>query len=248
MVATLPNSYFPRSLGNVPWAGSAVSTGSVVGGKVLVASLGLKAGGMAAGAVTAGVGLAAMALLTWFQSAKRRGAQKVAATQIVDEAAPYLQANLDAWQASPKTEEDTYVAAAAASEVFDWIVSQEGCGNPSLGTAGQRCISERMCREGEAGCRWPWFDYYLTPITSYVPPPPPPVEANQLHSGNGNGNGLVADSGNSGGIFGGLFGGASAGAGESTSPTGPTGPDGKTLLILGLAGVGILMMTMGGKS
>lgn len=52
-----------------------------------------------------------------------------------------LQNNLAAWNASQKTQ--TEQTAALANFDYAWSQLQQVCGNPSMGSAGQRCLSER---------------------------------------------------------------------------------------------------------
>jgi len=73
---------------------------------------------------------------------KKRGAQKVAATEVVNEAEPILQQNLAAWQNSEKYQSQQEFAIANFYDV--WVNVERFCGNPKLGSAGERCISERQ--------------------------------------------------------------------------------------------------------
>ena len=73
---------------------------------------------------------------------KRRGAQKVAATQIVEEGSRLLQQNLDAWNSSSKTVAEQQTVLQNFDQVWSEIVA--ACQNEELGSAGERCISERQ--------------------------------------------------------------------------------------------------------
>jgi hypothetical protein len=98
-------------------------------------------------------------ILTWI---RRRGAQKVGATQIVNEAEPLLQQSLEAFQAGPQTE----AAKAEALHSFDalWAFVSQECSSPggtykAFGDAGRRCVDERR-----QGGQWDWFAAYRLPI------------------------------------------------------------------------------------
>lgn len=108
--------------------------------------------------VIGGVAFAAVMILSWM---RKRGAQKVAATQIVDEAEPLLAQNLDAFRSGPQTSSTR----AAALRNFDdvWAFVQAECGRRELGAAGERCISER-----QPGGVWDWFAAYRVPIEAAI--------------------------------------------------------------------------------
>jgi len=70
----------------------------------------------------------------------------------------------------------------AVTQIVNWL--QQMCGNPALGAAGQRCISERLVRGGTApwcpthtGCDY-WSTFY-DPVANDpdVAPPPSPAAA-----------------------------------------------------------------------
>jgi len=91
------------------------------------------------------IGAVAGALIGIFsQIFKGCGQTCVIATQDVNQVAVALQQNLTAYQNSGHTQSEQ----AAALQNFDaaWaaLTSANACGNPSLGPAGQRCISERQ--------------------------------------------------------------------------------------------------------
>jgi hypothetical protein len=70
------------------------------------------------------------------------GRQKVAATHIVDQIGDALQQNLDAYLAGPRTSVNQAAALANFDNGWNAVLSQ--CGQSSLGTAGQRCITDRQ--------------------------------------------------------------------------------------------------------
>jgi hypothetical protein len=111
------------------------------------------------GPIVAGVTLGLGALF----SSRQRGKQKVAATQIVDQAEPLLRDNVDGYLANP-TPEAQRQALGNFDYVWQQITSSEMCGSPQLGTAGQRCIAERA-----PGGKWDWFALYRDPIANTPP-------------------------------------------------------------------------------
>lgn len=108
------------------------------------------------------VGAVAAGIIFWLN---RRGPrQKVAATQIVDEAEKILQQNLEAYRQARTT-----VSQSVAKDNFEivWRQVVQACSNPNLGDPGRRCISER-----DRGGRWDWWRAYYDPIANDQPPMP----------------------------------------------------------------------------
>ena len=101
-----------------------------------------------------GVSTAATAIWGWVNARNR---SKVLATQVVDEAERHLQQNLAAYQAAPYADANRRQALDNFEQV--WAVVLQGCSDPSLGSAGRRCISER-----QRGGQWDWFARYRDPI------------------------------------------------------------------------------------
>jgi len=97
---------------------------------------------------------------------RKSGGQKIAATQIVDEAEPLLADNV-AGYLSNRTPEAQIQALGNFDYVWSQITSPSMCNNPQLGSAGQRCISERV-----AGGKWDWFALYRNPIANTPPSVP----------------------------------------------------------------------------
>ena len=96
-----------------------------------------------------GISAAIMGVTTLIGHFKKKGAQKVAATQIVEEGSRLLQQNLDAWNSSPKTTQDQQAALLNFDQIWDEIY--RACSDRELGSAGERCISERQ-RGSTAQC------------------------------------------------------------------------------------------------
>jgi hypothetical protein len=110
-----------------------------------VVILGLQAGITAAGAAIA-----------WLRT---RGKDKLQATAYVQQVEPLIAANLEAFLANPSRE-----LQAATLADFDsvWADLRGLCGNPALGDAGRRCISDR-----DRGGKTDWFGYYRDPVAQY---------------------------------------------------------------------------------
>lgn len=89
----------------------------------------------------------------------RRGKQKVAATQIVDEAERHLQKNLEEYRKAPPSPANQQQGIANFEAVWGQVIAS--CSDPQLGAAGRRCISER-----QRGGQWDWFARYLDPIAN----------------------------------------------------------------------------------
>lgn len=105
--------------------------------------------------VQAGITAATQALA----ALRRRGFNKRQATQYVDQAEPLLALNVEQFRARP-----SLTAQRAAVEEFDatWRELEGLCGDPSLGAAGRRCISDRV-----RGGPLDWFVLYRDPIANY---------------------------------------------------------------------------------
>jgi len=146
---------------------SAVGAGTTVGGVIAgnVATGAAIGTGVAASLATAGIAAAGIAIMSWVAYMKRNGMRKEQATAVADKAEGLLKENLDAWNASNKTLEDQQTAYANTAAIMDYMLSQQGCGNPNLGDPGQRCISERLVE----GARYPWLEWYVDPIRNYAP-------------------------------------------------------------------------------
>ena len=96
---------------------------------------------------------------------------KIATTQIVDQAEAFARQNLAAWQALTPSEK-TPEAQQAALMNFDnlWNQVLQACGSGQYGTAGQACIADRQagaCKyKGADGQCWNWFVGYRDPIAN----------------------------------------------------------------------------------
>lgn len=106
---------------------------------------------------------------------RKRGRQKQASTQIVNEAEPLLQQNLSAWEQSDKTVSTQQQALANFDAV--WQTVRTECSNPQLGPPGQWCIDDR-----KPGGKHDWFRRYRDPIASAEANPDPTLTERVLPS------------------------------------------------------------------
>ena len=113
--------------------------GTIASGTIIAAGT---AGTLAASTVAIAVpviGAAVLAVTLVIGNIARKNAQKTAATKIVDEVGPQMKANLDAYMNGPRTRSSQR----QALYNFDalWQLILDNCGQPALGSAGERCIS-----------------------------------------------------------------------------------------------------------
>lgn len=114
---------------------------------------------------TAGIGaatsLATSALQGWMTSIQLSHDADTATTLIVNGLATQL-SNLDAaYLADPPSCASQRAALDAYDQAWAWLQSPAACGNPSYGSAGNRCISDRA-PNGPV----PWQTYYRDPIAN----------------------------------------------------------------------------------
>lgn len=130
---------------------AALTSGSALGGGIV--------GGLTLAATIPGpqqpfIALAAGLASPIMSMFKGCGQTCVQATEIANKAGDMLtQVKNDYFRHSLRTRSMQYTAL----QLFDAIAAemQKACGNPALGAAGQRCISERLVRGGTA----PWCDH-----------------------------------------------------------------------------------------
>jgi hypothetical protein len=87
--------------------------------------------------------------------------QKVASTQVVNEAEPYLQQNLAAYLASSRTTSEQQQALQNFYTIWNQVVAR--C-NEVGGSAGERCIEDRQEGSNPPWGGENWFERYLDPI------------------------------------------------------------------------------------
>jgi len=127
-----------------------------------LAPIGLGAPDLTGGLISAGVSLASSAVNGWLNSVQLSHNADTATTLIVNRLAQLLQTNKDAYMSGPGTCADQAAALAAYDSAISWMQSPQACGNPSFGSAGNRCISDRI----GSGAKWPWQAYYRDPIAN----------------------------------------------------------------------------------
>jgi len=127
------------------------STGAAGAGAAAAGAASLATMGITAGLAIAGIGIQA-----WIASARLRGQQKIGATNIANQVEYKLKELQSAYNASAKTFEDWQYAKQQQQALYDYLMSPNGCGNAQLGSAGQRCISERI----GSGAKYPWEEWY----------------------------------------------------------------------------------------
>lgn len=114
------------------------------------------------GGISAGVSLATTGLSLWMNSIQLSHDADTATTLIVNGLATQLGNLLNAYQAEPNvTCADQRAALDAYDQAWQWLQSPQACGNPSYGSAGNRCISDRA-----PGGEYPWQQYYRDPIAN----------------------------------------------------------------------------------
>ena len=119
--------------------------------------------------VIGGVAAAALIVMGWI---RRRNAQKVAATNVVNEAEPFLVKNRDAFLASVAAGTAGEQERARALATFDAIWGQvmQEC-QAIGGGGGERCVTDRQsgaCVWQDLGQCWNWFVGYRDPIANAV--------------------------------------------------------------------------------
>ena len=122
-------------------SGGLLSSGIAVG----VSTGLLEAGGTLAafGAIAGPIGAIAGVLTGIFMQVFSGCGQTCTLTSdAANKVAAALQQNLNAWNASQKTQSEQ--AAALANFDYAWSQLQQVCGSPSMGNAGVRCLSERQ--------------------------------------------------------------------------------------------------------
>ena len=96
----------------------------------------------AAGGIVGGI---EFGLSQWINSARLRGGQKIGATEIEQWIQAAMQTNFDNYMSSrPHTKSEQAAALAQFDGLMLALMGPQGCGNMEFGSAGQRCITERV--------------------------------------------------------------------------------------------------------
>jgi hypothetical protein len=115
--------------------------------------------------VTAGIGvatsLASAAITGWMQSIQLSHNADTATTLIVNGLAQQLSNLVNAYMSEPASCASQRAALDAYDSAWAWLQSSAACGNPTYGSAGNRCISDRA-----PGGKYPWQSYYRDPIAN----------------------------------------------------------------------------------
>ena len=162
-------------------AGAALPIASATGGLVpIAAALGVSVPvvGAIIGAAILGAGYAIEAIMN-----SGCGQTCIVSTQFANEANTALQQNIEAYFSLPVPRPMSSQTAALANfdTLWAWLQQPSQCGNPQLGTAGQKCITDRQagaCTWTQpaasvppwgtpaAGACWNWFNGYRDPIAN----------------------------------------------------------------------------------
>lgn len=162
-------------------AGSGVAIASATGSLApIAAALGVSVPvlGAIVGAAILGAGYAIQAIMN-----SGCGQTCIVSTNFANQANAALQQNIAAYFALPIPRPKSSQTAAVANfdMLWNWLQQPQQCGNPALGDAGKRCISDRQagaCTWHQAantvppwgtppaGACWNWFNGYRDPIAN----------------------------------------------------------------------------------
>jgi hypothetical protein len=116
----------------------------------------------AAGPVGLAIGAAIVGVTALISSIFGKGNQRAsAATERINYAEDLAKKNLEAYMASPHTQVNQAAALQNFDDIWAWIVSQDGCGDQDLKSAGEACISERS-----PGGKYDYRAWYRDPIAN----------------------------------------------------------------------------------
>ena len=162
-------------------AGSSVAIASATGSLApIAAALGVSVPvlGAIVGAAILGAGYAIQAIMN-----SGCGQTCIVSTNFANQANAALQQNIAAYFALPIPRPKSSQTAAVANfdMLWNWLQQPQQCGNPALGDAGKRCITDRQsgaCTWHQAantvppwgtppaGACWNWFNGYRDPIAN----------------------------------------------------------------------------------
>jgi len=175
-----------RSISGLGSTGTQTAT-SITGTAATVAGANTGAIAASLGVAVPVVGVAiagiALAITAWLNRMGPK--QKRWTTQIADDATAQLQEVKRVYFATPYNPANQEAAADMVNQLLEAL--REGCGQPTMGEPGRRCIDERLVRGGSApwcptGTGCDYYTEYLDPITN----DPRAAEwlSNQVESGN----------------------------------------------------------------
>ena len=178
--------------GSLAASGASAVLGSIAasGGSVL----GLTGAALSAAVPIVGAALASATMLVQYLVANSGCGQTcIITSQWANKAAEALQQNSDAYFALPSPRTEAQKALAVANFKTIWGQLEQLCGQPDVGDAGKRCISDRQAGactwrqayaprhpgEPAIGECWNWWNGYLAPIEAdpTVPDPTPMSQA-----------------------------------------------------------------------
>ena len=173
---------------------AAVGAQATIGTLVALGTIGGPVGAVISGII--GIGMAVANLF------KGCGQTCIQATHYADDAQKLLVANLNHYRSAPIHYASLQAAAANNARTVMNALYQ-GCSNPQLGPAGQRCISERLVKGGTApwcptGTGCDWITVYLDPILNDPDVVPDPAPASATASGSNGAAGSLPNTGSPG--------------------------------------------------
>jgi hypothetical protein len=181
-----------HGLGDATSVASGITAQAVAAGGKFAASSIATALGLPIPVVGLAVAALTFAIPMIFNAFRGCGETCTEATHIADQAEQALQMNLNAYLSGPRTVSSQLVALDTFDKVWGIVSGPQGCGNPALQQAGQRCVSERARGGHVPGVSRPgsWFEWYRDPIAqdpNVVPDPVLTVDefGNQIQAATG---------------------------------------------------------------
>lgn len=173
--STIDEGYGVAGLGDSQHAGAIVAAGGQAAAGIVPAALASSAAASAAAGGSGlilglapalavpvvGAAIAGITLVVGMWVNRKGPKQKVATTEIVNEAEPLLKQNLDAFLAGGQTRVDQQQALYNFDSIWDLVVQK--CSDPYNGTPGQNCVRDRQ-RGSTKG--YDWFRLYRDPIAN----------------------------------------------------------------------------------
>lgn len=171
-----------RGLGASSSGQLALAAGETAAGSALsIATAAGAVGGPVGAAIGAGIALAGLAINAIMNSGC--GQTCIVSTQFANQANAALQQNIEAYFAIPAPRPKSVQTQALQNfdSFWAWLQAPGQCGNPNLGDAGRRCISDRQagaCAWHQssatvppwgappAGACWNWLNGYRDPIAN----------------------------------------------------------------------------------
>jgi len=161
--------YAPRAMYGL---GDAVQqVGAVGAGAATAAGTAAASAGLISAAVVPFIGPAIAGIVLGIEAILHSGCGNtcIVTSNWANQAEALLQQNLTAYMAlaTPRAMSAQAVALQNFDKIWNYLVQE--CSNPQLGSAGQRCISDRQagaCHYQNSGVCWNWFVGYRDPIAN----------------------------------------------------------------------------------